>query len=137
MKLRAKMMMIGLLPIFLLGIGIYILAADRTANGIYNEAYSGMQAAALAVRDIFEVGHKGAYTLDDQGDLWKGETLNITQAVSIVDHIKDNTGLDVTIFWGDTRILTSMKDESGQRQIHTKAPEKAVKKSIAGRRLLF
>lgn len=130
MKLRAKMMMIGLLPIFLLGIGIYILAADRTANGIYNEAYSGMQAAALAVRDIFEVGHKGAYTLDDQGDLWKGETLNITQAVSIVDHIKDNTGLDVTIFWGDTRILTSMKDESGQRQIHTKAPEKAVKKVL-------
>ena len=57
MKLRTKIMMIALLPVFVLGIGIFILAADRTANGIYDEAYAGMQAASLAVRDIFEVGN--------------------------------------------------------------------------------
>ena len=39
MKLRTKIMMIALLPVFVLGIGIFILAADRTANGIYDEAY--------------------------------------------------------------------------------------------------
>lgn len=71
MKLRTKMMMISLLPVFVLGIGILILAADRIADGIYQEAYGGMQAAALAVRDIFEVGNKGKYHLDENGDLWK------------------------------------------------------------------
>lgn len=122
--------MIALLPVFILGLGIFILAADRIANGIYDESYAGMQAAALAVRDIFEIGNQGSYYLDDNGDLWKGETLNITQATEIADHIKDNTGMDVTVFWGDTRILTSIKNEAGQRQINTKAPDAVVQKVL-------
>lgn len=130
MKLRAKIMMIALLPVFILGIGIFLLAADRIANGIYDEAYAGMQAASLAVRDIFEIGNYGSYHMDEEGRLWKGDTLNITESVEIVDHIKDNTGMDVTIFWGDTRILTSIKDASGNRQIQTKASDKVVQKVL-------
>ena len=130
MKLRTKIMMIALLPVFILGIGIFILAADRTANGIYDEAYAGMQAASLAVRDIFEVGNHGSYHMDENGDLWKGESLNISEAVEIVDHIKNKTGMDVTIFWNDTRILTSIKNEAGERQIHTKASDAVVKKVL-------
>ncbi len=121
MKLRTKILLIALLPVFLLGIGIFILAADRTANGIYDQAYAGMEAAALAVRDIFEAGNDGPYQTDENGDLWKGTGLNISNAFEIVDHIKDNTGMDVTIFWGDTRILTSIKDRTGERQIHSSA----------------
>lgn len=67
-----------------------------------------MHATTLAVQDIFEIGHEGAYQMDENGDLWKGEGLNISQSMDIVDHIKENTGLDVTIFWNDTRVLTSM-----------------------------
>lgn len=36
MKLRTKIMMAALLPVFILGLGIFILAADRIANGIYD-----------------------------------------------------------------------------------------------------
>ncbi len=123
MKLRTKILLIALLPVLLLGAGMFILAADRTANGIYDQAYAGMQAAALAVRDIFEIGNEGAYQVDENGDLWKGSSLNISQSNGIVDHIKDNTGMDVTIFWGDTRILTSIKNKDGQRQTQSAAPE--------------
>lgn len=62
MKLRTKILLIALLPVILLGIGIFILAADRTANGIYDQAYAGMQAASLAVRDIFEIGNEANTT---------------------------------------------------------------------------
>ena len=123
-------MTISLLPVFMLGIGIFILSADRIANGIYNESYAGMQAAALAVRDIFEVGNQGEYHLDDNGDLWKGKTLNISQSDKIVEHIKETTGMDVSIFWGDTRILTSIKNETGEQQTQTKAPDAVVKKVL-------
>lgn len=130
MKLRAKMMSIALLPVFILGIGTFLLAADRIADGIYDEAYEGMQAASLAVRDIFEVGNPGKYEIDENGDLWKGETLNISQSSEIVDNIKNNTGMDVTIFWDDTRILTSIKDGSGVRQVQTKAPAAVIQKVL-------
>ena len=130
MKLRTKILLIALLPVLLLGIGTFLLAADRTANGIYDQAYAGMQAAALAVRDIFEIGNEGSYQLDENGDLWKGSSLNISQSSGIVDHIKDNTGMDVTIFWGDTRILTSIKDNDGRRQVHSTAPTQVIDKVL-------
>lgn len=132
MKLRTKILLIALLPIILLGVGIYLLAADRIANGIYDQAYAGMEAAALAVRDIFEIGNAGAYQIDENGELWKGDHLNISQSTDIVDHIKDSTGMDVTIFWGDTRILTSIKNDSGERQNHSKASDAVVQTVLKG-----
>lgn len=126
MKLKAKILALSLIPVILLGISMFLVAADRIANGIYDEAYLGMHATTLAVRDIFEIGYDGEYHLDEKGDLWKGEELNISQSLDIVDHIKENTGLDVTIFWNDTRILTSIVDKDGNRQVGTKAsPEVA------------
>lgn len=122
MKLKAKILSLSLIPVILLGVSMFLVAADRMANGIYDEAYLGMHATTLAVKDIFEIGYDGAYQLDEKGNLWKGEDLNISQSLDIVDHIKENTGLDVTIFWNDTRILTSIVDKNGTRQIGTKAP---------------
>lgn len=89
-----------------------------------------MDAAALAVKDIFEVGNEGAYHLDENGELWKGNSFNISQATDITDHIEHNTDMEVTVFWGDTRILTSIIDENGNRQIHTKASDQVVQKVL-------
>ena len=121
MKLKGKILAFSLVPLILLGISMFLVAADRIANGIYDESYVGMKATTLAVKDIFEIGYEGEYRLDENGDLWRGNDLNISQAYDIVDHIKKNTGLDVTIFWNDTRILTSISDANGNRQIGTKA----------------
>lgn len=126
MKLKSKIMSLSLLPIVILGICMYLLAADKIASGIYNEAYVGMQATTMAVRDIFETGNAGAYHMDEAGQLWKGDSLNISTATNIVDNIKESTDMDVTVFWGDTRILTSIVDEKGARQINTQASDAVV-----------
>lgn len=121
MKLKGKILALSLIPVIALGISMFMVAADRIANGIYDEAYIGMEATTLAVRDIFEEGNSGTYHVDENGMLWKGDSLNISQATNITDHIKENTGMEVTVFWGDTRILTSIVNEKGERQINTKA----------------
>lgn len=130
MKLKGKIFALSLVPVLVLGITMFLVAADRIANGIYDEAYIGMQATTLAVRDIFEEGNSGAYHMDENGMLWKGNTLNISQAVNIVDHIKHNTGIDVTIFWGENRILTSIVNERGDRQINTRASTDVIERVL-------
>lgn len=130
MKLKGKIFALSLVPVLVLGITMFLVAADRIANGIYDEAYVGMQATTLAVRNIFEEGNSGAYHMDENGMLWKGDTLNISQAVNIVDHIKQNTGIDVTIFWGETRILTSIVNERGDRQINTRASTDVIERVL-------
>ena len=126
MKLKGKILALSLIPVILLGILMFLVATDRIANGIYDESYVGMQATTLAVRDIFEEGNDGIYHMDENGDLWKGDTLNISQATNITDHIKKSTGMEVTIFWGDTRILTSIVNEQGEPQINTQASAEVV-----------
>lgn len=52
MKLKGKILALSLSPVILLGTLMFLAAADRIANGIYDEAYVGMQATTLAVRVI-------------------------------------------------------------------------------------
>lgn len=130
LKLKGKILVLSLFPMILLGISMFLVAADRIANSIYEEAYVGMQATTLAVRDIFEIGYDGPYTMDKNGELWKGEDLNISQAYEIVDQIKNHTGMEVTIFWNDTRILTSITDQNGERQVGTTASPSIVQQVL-------
>lgn len=130
MKLKTKMIALSLIPVIVLGCILFVVAAKQIERSVYEEAYVGMEAAALAVKDIFEVGNEGLYHLGENGDLWKGDTLNISQATDITDHIKKNTDMEVTVFWGDTRILTSITDEKGKRQINTKASAQVVQKVL-------
>ena len=86
------------------------------------QAFEGMDAAAVSIRNIFEFGADGNYQLKD-GELWKGTELNVSDSSKIVDEVKDQTGLDVTIFYGDTRYLTTITNSEGERQIGTKASD--------------
>lgn len=130
MKLKTKLLLLSVFPVIALGLGMILLSTARISDAVYQRTYIGMRATTLAVRDIFEIGNEGEYYIDEQGNLWKGDTLNVSQATNIVDEIKGNTGMDVTVFWGDTRILTSIVDESGKRQVNTQASEDVIQKVL-------
>ena len=72
MSLKTKILSLSLIPMLLIGICMSLVAVNRIGYGIYDEAYVGMHATTLAVRDIFEIGHDGEYSMDGNGELWKG-----------------------------------------------------------------
>lgn len=55
---------------------------------------------------------------------------------SVVDSVSKNTGLLATIFAGDTRVTTTVKDEKGNRATGTKAPVD-VKKNVLQKNSTF
>lgn len=122
MKLRTKIIMLATVPVLVLGGIMLVIASDKIQSGITQQAYTGMHATTLAVSDIFETASTGEYQLDEEGQLWKGDT-NISESVDIVDRIKEKTGMDITVFYGDMRYLTTIVDENGARQIGTTASE--------------
>lgn len=121
MKLRTRLLIMALLPVTALGIFAYIAVSIQLRNGIEKEAFEGMQTAAWVVRELFDSTSEGEYNMDEKGQLWKGEGLNISAATDIVDTIKAETGCDVTVFYGDERVLTTIVDAGGDRQVATKA----------------
>lgn len=70
------------------------------------DALKGTAAATLAAYDQ----NTGDYLESTNGDIWKG-SYNISKSESLVDRIKENTGMDVTFFYGNKRIMTSALDK--------------------------
>lgn len=125
MKLKTKIMILALAPLVLMGIISFIVTEQQVTKKMEAEVYSGLHSTVVAVKNALELEIPGEYHLDDNNELWKGDMLNISQATDIADEIKNTTGTEVTVFFGDTRYMTSvMKD--GKRAIGTQATEKVV-----------
>ena len=95
MKLRGRLLVMALLPVIGLGILSYGVVSVQITKGIEEQTYRGMKATTLAVREIFESGASGEYHLDESGQLWKGDEMNISGSQAIVDSIKADTGFDM------------------------------------------
>lgn len=91
------------------------------------DALKGTAAATLAAYDQ----NTGDYLETSNGDIWKG-SYNISKSENLVDRIKDNTGMDVTFFYEDKRIMTSATDENGNRILKSKAGDVIVEKVLNG-----
>lgn len=77
---------------------------------------------------LFDAQYPGDWKLD--GDtLYKGETI-LNSNYEVVDEFTKDTGILATLFAGDTRISTTVKDEKGNRKTGTQAEESVYKKVV-------
>ena len=125
MRLKQKILMIAILPLLLLGIVIIVFGDKQITNVLVENTEEGLQATAIAVRTTLRKMNNEPYRLNENNELVKGD-LNISQTPDLVDEIKEGTDIDVTIFYGDTRYMSSIIDENGQRIIGTQAGPRAI-----------
>lgn len=130
MNLKKKILAITIGPVLILGIITILFTVTMVKNSMMDEikdALKGTAAATLAAYDQ----NTGDYLETSNGDIWKG-SYNISKSENLVDRIKDNTGMDVTFFYGDKRIMTSATDENGNRILKSKAGDVIVEKVLDG-----
>ena len=130
MNLKKKILAITIGPVLILGIITILFIVTMVKNSMMDEtkdALKGTAAATLAAYDQ----NTGDYLETSNGDIWKG-SYNISKSENLVDRIKDNTGMDVTFFYGDKRIMTSAMDENGNRILKSKAGDVIVEKVLNG-----
>ena len=128
MKLKGKLIMIALIPVLVLtiiaGVISYIMVEDKMAD----EVYAALKATAISARDRISVQTPGDYQL--KGDeMYKGDTYNITADELPLDNVKQISGIDVTIFFGDTRYATSVVAD-GKRALLTQASAPIIEKVL-------
>ena len=115
-----------LLPVIALGIILTYFAATNIRAGMQEEALHGLRGAAVSLQHIYDEVDNGNWTMDASGVVKKGN-LEINGHYEIVDRLKDDAEYEYTIFYGDTRITTSLKDhKTGNRLVGTKAGKQAI-----------
>lgn len=130
MKIQSKILSMALVPLLCLGIFTVIVGDIEINNVVTDTIENGLRASAVSVRDTLDNVSDGTYSVE--GDqLYKGE-YNVTEAFSIADNIKTAADMDITVFYGDTRYMTSVKDASGSRVLLTQAGEAVVQKVLNG-----
>lgn len=130
MKLQSKILAMAIIPLIVLGVATILVGNVKITEVVTDSIENGLRGAAYSVSDTLAYVDEGEYNLD--GDiLYKGE-FNVTQATEIADDLRANANTDITVFYGDTRYMTSVIDASGNRVLGTQAGAAVVEKVLKG-----
>lgn len=123
-KISHTLQPISIIPLLILGCLIIFLGSHTFTQAMYDEVELELQYVASNTITLFDTAYPGDYELrgDQALRLYKGET-DITYDYFLIDRIHEDTGLDVTLFYQDTRILTTIRGTDEQRFIGTRASE--------------
>ena len=128
--LRKKIVAAGLFPILLLGFLTIIITLTMVKGALIDEVEESLRGTAYATLAAYEQ-NSGIYLQSANGDVWKG-SYNISRSENLVDSIRKNSDMDVTFFYGDMRVMSSVVDENGMRVLGSPAGEKIVEKVLKG-----
>lgn len=128
MNLKKKILAVTIIPVLVLGIVSIILTVTMVKSSVMEqveEALKGTASSTLAAYDQ----NAGDYIVTTSGDIWKG-SYNVSKSENLVDRIKENTGMDVTFFYGTKRVMTSALDANGERILGSPAGDVITQKVL-------
>ncbi|MCH5271448.1 MAG: diguanylate cyclase [Lachnospiraceae bacterium] len=108
----------NLIPLLILGLIITFVCYHTTASAMHAQVEEDLKNMTDAVMLAYDLLYPGDYHLEgtEAFELFKGDRA-ITFDYSIIDQIKADSQMEITIFYEDTRILTTICDEDGNRII--------------------
>ena len=116
MKLRFKIAMYVLFPLVVIAIFVATFGYSLTLKINAETVEEGLKSTAISMQNTLHLLGEGKDFEVRNGELWKGD-VNISQHQELVDNIKDETPIDVSIFYGDIRYATSITDGESERVI--------------------
>lgn len=123
-KISYTLQAIGLIPLLVLGILMLFFTSQWFTKIMYQEVETELQDAAKSATTLLNAAYPGDYHLEGTVayQLYKGD-YDITREYSLFDQFKEDTGLDITLFYQDTRILTTLYNNQAERIIGSGAPD--------------
>lgn len=129
--LLAKILGVVVIPIILLVV-FSILAIRAVGNDTARKLVRHeLNAVVYSVETSLELLSSGNFAYVN-GELYKGD-FNISANEDFMDTIRENTDIDVTLFWDDIRVATTIRDVGGNRILGTTADKQVHEDVFAGK----
>ena len=117
-----------ILPVFFIGIVMAGISYILIKKDVYYEIRSGMENEAYTLANTYDVMYPGYYELVKAENLMalkKGEHYLTND---FIDNIKEDTGLEITIFYNDIRMITTLYSDN--KRITGSKMNSAIKKDV-------
>lgn len=124
-RLRIKIMLVALFPMILMAVIVGITATRNMREGMKQEMMYALETEAHSLEQLYNAVNDDAYSVS--GDKLMKGSFNVTDETDFLDSLVEGTDMQVTLFYGDTRMATTLKDQSGKRLTGTKADESVVR----------
>lgn len=128
------LLQMNILPIILLTIVITTFSAVRFAASMNEEARNGLVNLCDTVITMYDTMYEGSYRVVEQDGavyMLKGDH-QLNGDFSFIDSIKEKTDVDITFFYQDTRVITTIRDKEGKRVVGTRANPSVVANVLEG-----
>lgn len=120
-----RIVAIAIGPIIVLSIVLAAFSSEVMRRGMEDEAIDRLEDIVIGVEQVLSVTGEGDFYSDGK-DLYKGEH-NISENLTAYETFASKAGVDITLFWGDTRTVTTLIDEkTGERMVGTKAADHVI-----------
>lgn len=136
MKLKGKLLTIALVPIVLLALAVSIFASTRATKALKTEVEEALCSAVYLLKQSIADNEGNNFYVDENDCLWNNG-YNITEDTEYVDSVKKDTGIVLTVFYGDTRYMTSVTKEDGSRVLLTQAGAGVIEKVLTNGQSYF
>ncbi len=126
---------VAVLPVVILGVILTISNLRTLRNNLETQVTETLDIAATSLYNTYSLIEPGDYWMN--GDrLYKGG-ISLNDRYEIVDALKQSYHLDLMLFYKDTGMLTTIKDENGVRQTGYKADDETVHWVLESNRKFF
>ena len=115
MKYSTKLLIANCIPILVFAVASLMMGFVQFQDGLYNEKQGNLKSTALAAMALYSSHGYGDYGRKADGNVWRGMNFNVSLETSVVDDLKEQTGVDITFFFDDTPEMTSIFDKNGAR----------------------
>ena len=125
MKLKQKLLLTSIVPIVALGIIVLVISYLRVNSIVTETIENGLRTTATSVTETLDALNDDPFYISEDDELYKGN-YNITEFTQLADQLKTAGNTDITIFFGNTRYMTSVLNDNGQRALRTQADDTQV-----------
>ena len=129
LSVMAQLLMLCVIPLVIMVTFVTGYAIGTMRNMVHDATMDGLESLCRSVYAAYEALDPGEYRIE--GDtLYKGD-YSVSENVDIIDSFVDGSPADVTLFFGDTRRATSLRDkDTGERILGTKASDAVIQAVI-------
>lgn len=129
LSVMAQLVMLCVIPLVIMVAFVTVYSINTMRKMVHDTTMEGLENLCQSVYAAYEALDSGEYRMEGEA-LYKGNYC-VSENVNIIDGFVEGSKADVTIFYGDTRRATSLRDkDTGERILGTKASDAVIQTVI-------
>ena len=124
--LKLKLYLLTVAPVVLLGVLLFIISERQLSSSLQSMAATRLDNVCETLARAYEAMYEGDWAYDEaDGSFTKGDH-DLYSTYDMIDAIHKESDVHITLFFGDTRRMTTVLGDDGNRFVGTQAGAAAI-----------